>query len=54
MIQSCDVDLVGLDVCEGSLGGFGTEETKPVGGPGGGVHILLALPQAHREHLALL
>ena len=54
MIQSCIVDLVGLDVCNRPLGGLGTEETKPVGGLVGGVHLLLALPQAYREHLALL
>jgi hypothetical protein len=52
-IQYCDVDLRGLDVCDLPLGGFGTEETKPVGGFIGGVHLLLALPQAHREHLTL-
>jgi hypothetical protein len=54
MIQSCDKDFVGLDVRDRPLGGLSTEETKPLGGLIGGVHILLALPQAHREHLALL
>jgi hypothetical protein len=53
MIQVCDVDLRGLDVCDLPLDGFGTEETKPVGGFIGGVHLLLALPQPHREHLTL-
>ena len=34
--------------------GCGTEDSKPVRGLIRGVHILLALPQSHREHLALL
>jgi hypothetical protein len=54
MIQSRNVDLVGLYVFDRPLGGFGPEETKPVGGLVGGVHLLIARPQAHREHLALL
>ena len=51
MIQSRNVDFVGLDVFDRPLG---TEVTKPVGGLVGGVHLLIARPQAHREHLALL
>jgi hypothetical protein len=54
LIQSCEVDLVGLDVRDRPLGGLGTEESKPPRRLVGGVHILLALPEAHREHLALL
>jgi hypothetical protein len=42
MIQSRNVALVGLDVFDRPLGGLSTEETKPVGGLGGGVHISLA------------
>jgi hypothetical protein len=49
MIQSCDEDLVGLDVCDRSFCSLSTEVTKPVGGLVCGVHILLARPQAHRE-----
>jgi hypothetical protein len=51
MIQSRNVDFVGLDVFDRPLG---TEVTKPVGGLVGCVHLLIARPQTHREHLALL
>ena len=54
MIQSCAVDLVGLNVFDRPFEGFSTEDSKPVGGLISGVHLLLVLPQAHREHLALL
>ncbi len=42
MIQSCDVDFVGLDVCDRSFCGLSTEETKLVGGLVGNVHISLS------------
>jgi hypothetical protein len=54
MIQSRNVDFAGLDVFDRPLGGLGTEVTKPVGGLVGCVHLLIASPQTHREHLALL
>jgi len=54
MCQLCAVDFVGLDVCDRAFDGCGTEDSKPVRGLIRGVHLLLALPQRHREHLALL
>jgi hypothetical protein len=51
MIQSRNVDFAGLDVFDRPLG---IEGTKPVGGLVGCVHLLIARPQTHREHLALL
>src|SRR5918993_741058 len=54
MIQPRDVDLVSLYVFDRTFCGFGTEDSKPVRGLVGGVHLLLALPQSHHEHLALL
>src|SRR5215203_1661221 len=54
MRQLCAVDLVGLDVCDRAFDGCGTEDSKPVRGLIRGVHLLLALPQSHREHLAFL
>ena len=46
MIQSCAVDLVGLNVFDRPFEGFSTEDSKPVGGLISGVHLLLVLPQA--------
>src|SRR5215210_400481 len=54
MIQSCAVDFVGLDVFDLAVEGFGTEDSKPVGGLVGGVHVLLVLPHRHSEHLVVL
>jgi hypothetical protein len=54
MIQSCAVDLVGLDVFDLAIEGFGTEEAKAVGSLVGGVHLLLVLSQRHSEHLVIL
>src|ERR671933_1842455 len=54
MHQSCAVDLVGLDGCHRAASFFSAEGSKPVSGLVGGVHLLLVLPQAHREHLAAL
>src|SRR5215210_2569389 len=52
--QSCAVDLVGLDVFDLAVEGFSTEDSKPVRGLVGGVHVLLVLPQRHSEHLVVL
>ena len=54
MIQSCDVDLVGLDVLDLAVEGLSTEDSKPVGGLVGGVHVLLVIPQRHSEQLVVL
>ena len=54
MIQSCDVDLVGLDVLDLAVEGFSTEDSEPVGGFVGGVHVLFVLPQRHSEQLVVL
>src|SRR5215207_9303013 len=54
MCQLCAVDFVGLDVCDRAFDGCGTEDPEPVRGLIRGVHLLLALPQSHHEHLALL
>jgi hypothetical protein len=54
MHQSCVVNLVRLDVCDRAFDGFGIERSKPVRGLVGCVHLLLALSQAHREHLTFL
>src|SRR5215216_7263536 len=54
MCQLCAVDLVRLDVCDRASDGCGTEDSKLVRGLIRGVHLLLALPQSHSEHLALL
>ena len=54
MIQSCNVDLVGLDVYDRAFDGFSTKDSKPVRSLVGSVHLLLVLPQAHHEHLAAI
>src|SRR5215212_3443689 len=54
MCQLCAVDLVGLYVFDRAFDGCGTEDSKPVRCLIRGVHLLLALPQCHREHLAFL
>src|SRR5215208_5848882 len=54
MCQLCAVDLVGLYVCHRAFDGCGTEDSKPVRCLIRGVHLLLALPQCHHEHLAFL
>jgi hypothetical protein len=54
MIQSCAVDVVGLNVFDLAVEGFGIEDSEPVGGLVGGVHVLLVLPQRHGEHLVVL
>ena len=53
MIQSRPVHLVGLDVFDLAVEGFGTEDPEPVRGLIGGVHVLLVLPQRHGEHLVI-
>src|SRR5919199_1550051 len=54
MCQLCAVDLVSLNVCDRAFDGCSTEDAKPVRGLIRGAHLFLALPQTHREHLALL
>src|SRR5918994_5249415 len=54
MSQSSVENLVGLNVCDGTFEGFGTEDSKPVRSLVGGVHIFLTFPQGHREQLTVL
>src|SRR5215217_340379 len=54
MVQSCAVDLVGLNVFDLAVEGVSTEDSKPVGGLVGGVHVMLVFPQRHSEHLVVL
>jgi hypothetical protein len=54
MRQLCAVDLVGFDTRDFAFHGSGTEGPKPDRGLVGRTHVLLGLPQAHGEHLALL